>query len=197
MSEYTDDNQVFAQQTDFIFPQYLSVTTADQYFYQRLNSDAWLNASEADKNASLVQSTRAIDLLNFVGVKCHPDQILEFPRWQPRMSDEQLLYQNRAAWLHYQDEPVQQTVPRKNPGIPQDILIACCENAVVLLGGFDFEMELSLLNTQATNYGAVRETYDRTLVETHLRSGIASGLAWQRLKPWLADTQSFTFSRVN
>lgn len=163
--------------SNIVFPQYLANDVADQYFYNRLNSDVWLNASELDKTAALMQSTRAIDNLNFLGVKFDASQSLAFPRWQPD------LYSDANS-------PV-------TPVIPQDILIACCENAIVLLDGFDFEIEMAGLNNNAVIFAGVRETYDRQLAVSHLRHGIASALAWTYLKPWLNDTLSFTLSRVN
>jgi len=81
--------------------------------------------------------------------------------------------------------------------VPQAILIACCENAIALLDGFDFEIEIKNLSTVKSEYAAIRETYDRTLAMNQLRSGIASAKAWTLLKPWFADTLTFTISRAN
>lgn len=165
---------------NFVLPQYLPNDVADQYFYSRLKSDVWFEASEQEKTAALVQSTRAIDHLNFLGVKYDPNQALAFPRWQPPT------YEN-----------CQPVVNNSPPTIPQDILIACCENAIVLLDDFDFEIEIAALNNTASIYAGVRETYERTLAVSHLRHGIASSVAWIYIKPWLNDTFSFTLSRVN
>lgn len=59
---------------------YLSVANAQLYFNERLHTDAWDDASDADKLKALIMATRAIDKLNFIGEKADPDQDLQFPR---------------------------------------------------------------------------------------------------------------------
>lgn len=183
----------------FNFPQYLSAQTADSYFYSRLNSDVWLQSTEQEKNAALIQSTRAIDNLNFVGTKVDMAQPCQFPRVQPPPYATSAL----PPWLwggYYYDnqEPFTPiTPPKVIPGIPQEILIACCENAITLLDGFDIELELKSLYVTSDVYAGVRTTYDRNIAVTHLVAGIASSVAWKYLTPWLADAKSFIFSRAN
>jgi len=59
---------------------YLTVDDAQLYFDEKLNVEPWDNSSGADKYKSLIMATRAIDNLNFSGVKTLSTQELEFPR---------------------------------------------------------------------------------------------------------------------
>lgn len=60
---------------------YITVADATTYFADRLGTDAWDDATDTDKLKALKQSTRAIDRLNFRGVKTDSTQELEFPRY--------------------------------------------------------------------------------------------------------------------
>lgn len=80
--------------------------------------------------------------------------------------------------------------------IPTAIKVAVCENALALLDGIDIEVELRLLNSSSQSYTGIRETYDRSFVAEHLRAGIASGVAWTYIYPYLADPHQLKFSRV-
>ena len=59
---------------------YGTIVDGDTYFASRLNADAWDDATDADKTKALTQSTRAIDLLNYLGEKTDEDQVNQFPR---------------------------------------------------------------------------------------------------------------------
>lgn len=194
-----NDGSIVASPVGLTFPQYLTNDVADSYFYARLNSDVWLNACERDKTAALIQSTRAIDNLNFLGVKFDMNQPLQFPRWQPDALASSGFPPYWNGGFYFENPPPYSPIvlPTIIPGIPPEILMACCENAIVLLDDFDFEVELASLNVSTSQYATIRDTYDRTLAVTHLRHGIASSQAWIMLKPWLADTNTFTLSRVN
>jgi hypothetical protein len=186
--------------SNFNFSQYLTVNEAMEYFCQRLNSNVWYNSSLSNQNAALIQSTTAIDNLNYLGTKLDPNQVNEFPRWQPSPSTQAGLpaWWNGGFYFSLPAPPYTPvTEPIVTPVVPQEILIAVCENAIVLLDGFDFELEIKNLYTIKSEYAAIRETYDRTIAVTQLRSGIASARAWTLLQPWLADTKSFTISRAN
>ena len=60
--------------------QYCTIAIGQAYFDERLNTDAWDGATDADKNKALLMSTKRIERLNFLGVKYDDDQDLEFPR---------------------------------------------------------------------------------------------------------------------
>ena len=60
---------------------YGSITGANLYFgSQRLQSEPWEEALVTDRQKGLIMATRAIDRLNFAGVKTDDDQVLQFPR---------------------------------------------------------------------------------------------------------------------
>jgi hypothetical protein len=59
---------------------YLDTTDAQTYFDGRLSTDAWDDASSADKTKALTMATRAIDALNFQGEKTVSTQEHQFPR---------------------------------------------------------------------------------------------------------------------
>ena len=60
--------------------QYCTIAIGQTYFDERLNTDAWDDATDADKNKALLMSTKRIERLNFLGVKYDDNQDLEFPR---------------------------------------------------------------------------------------------------------------------
>jgi len=53
---------------------------AQPYFDERLNSEAWDDATEADQNKALTMATRQIDQLNYAGDMTEDDQDNQFPR---------------------------------------------------------------------------------------------------------------------
>lgn len=162
-------------------PQYISVDDADAYFATRLNSDDWLNASLSEKTASLIEATRAINRLSYVGVKCDTAQANEFPRY----TDYRLVVDCRTL-----DTP-------PAPPVPDEILIACCEEAIVRLGGIDMEMEIEGTSMQDAAFAGVKATYTSTSVRPNIQNGIASYVAWTYLQIWLSDTAEINLSRVS
>lgn len=81
--------------------------------------------------------------------------------------------------------------------VPDDIKKACAEDALMLLDGFDVELELEQLNMVSQGYANVRSTYDRTAPPPHIVAGIASSVAWRYLKPYLRDVNTFRVNRVS
>ncbi len=59
---------------------YINIVDADVYFGERLNSDAWENATDADKLKALKMGTRSIDRLNFKGSRASTTQERQYPR---------------------------------------------------------------------------------------------------------------------
>ena len=59
---------------------YSTLVEAQAYMDGKLNTDAWDDASVADQTTSLIQSTKIIDRLNYVGCKTDDAQTLSFPR---------------------------------------------------------------------------------------------------------------------
>lgn len=59
---------------------YADLTYANAYFATRLHTEAWDDASTADKTKALTMATRDIDRLSFSLAKTDPEQANEFPR---------------------------------------------------------------------------------------------------------------------
>lgn len=55
-------------------------TYADAYFANRLNTDAWDNATEANQDKALAQATAAFERLSYRGEKTSSTQTYQFPR---------------------------------------------------------------------------------------------------------------------
>jgi len=90
---------------------YLDVATAELYFADRLHTSTWDNATEADKSASLIQATREIESMNFLGSRYDATQKLSFPR----------------SGLVIDGIEVDETT------VPQDVKSAVCEYAILML----------------------------------------------------------------
>lgn len=59
---------------------YVTVLGADEYFNDRLNSQAWDLAESNDKTRALKTATKYINRLNFIGTKTDSNQPHQFPR---------------------------------------------------------------------------------------------------------------------
>ena len=63
------------------FNSYLSVAEGDALGAQALGDNSWNNTTEEiDKEKALVNATKWLDTLDFVGTKCDPSQPLKWPR---------------------------------------------------------------------------------------------------------------------
>lgn len=147
--------------------QYATIAEAQAYFDNRLNTEAWDDATDANKNKALGMATvTIIDRLNFRGEKTDPDQELQFPRG---------------------DDTV----------VPQDIKNACAEIALALLDGVDPELEFDNLRMKSQAYGVVRSTYDSDRAPEHYVAGVPSSIAWRFLKPYLRNVFTVNLDRVS
>ena len=61
-------------------PSYVTEAEAQTYFDNRLNVEAWDDATSTDRQKSLGHATSVIDRLNFVGCKAEEAQVNQFPR---------------------------------------------------------------------------------------------------------------------
>lgn len=59
---------------------YGTIEEGDCYFHSILNGKYWLNSTPLKKKQALVEATRLIDNLNYIGDKADSDQRLQFPR---------------------------------------------------------------------------------------------------------------------
>lgn len=147
-----------------------TVPYADQnygntYFGERLRTSAWDNALLADQVKALKQATRAIDNLNFAGVKADdtwtdglPNQPNQFPRGEDTL-------------------------------VPDAVKQACCELALAFLDDVDPNLELEALPIQSQGMGDARTMRDTSYVMEHVRLGIPSIQAYTLLLPFMRDTQ--------
>lgn len=59
---------------------YVSLSAAETIMAEIFSKDGWAAASDSQKSLALVDATRRIDRLNFIGQKSDADQVLQFPR---------------------------------------------------------------------------------------------------------------------
>jgi len=91
---------------------YILQADATTYFSLRIGSDAWTAATTGTKDSALVTATRMLDRMVWTGEKTAADQDLEFPRTGLTDKDG-----NEVA----------------SDAIPQEILDATCELALILI----------------------------------------------------------------
>jgi hypothetical protein len=163
---------------------YATTTEADAYFDTRLHSQLWEGASPSDKTKALAQATRAIDRLRFIGQR-HSVYLTI----QNGNTDSVAIAQAVA------EQPLE--FPRDaDEEVPEDIKIACYEEAFTLLDGKDPDAELEDLPVVSQGYSSVRVTVDRSFVQEHLNAGIVSPRAWRYLKPYIAEAREVRLNRV-
>jgi len=147
---------------------YISISDANLYFETRLATEAWDYAIPTDRTKALAQATRAIDRLNFIGIKVSQTQQFQWPRiLNPRRPN-----QSSSGVL------------------PPDIQIATAELALNYLDGVDSDLEDELIGSQSDAYATIRVTSDPTVARDHIKAGIVSITAWRLLLPWLNDPRS-------
>jgi len=105
---------------------YISLDDANTYFEGRLNASVWTDATDANKNAGLVQAARILDrYIGWLGYKTDQDQAMQWPRWG--ICYEGSMYyecpDNPQTWIYALDSTI----------IPQELKDAQCELALVLL----------------------------------------------------------------
>lgn len=132
------------------FDALLSRPDAEIYFYNRLWSTSWEEATELDKEKAIIMASRTILNLSLMD------------------------YDN----------------------IPQDLKDAACEIALMLLDGIDPEREFENLSMVSQGYANIRSTYDRSIRQEHIESGVVSIKAWQLISPYLDVSKELKFSRV-
>ncbi len=157
---------------------YISIYDANLYFNTRLNTEPWDSSIDSDKIKALAQATRAIDRLNFKGIKADPLQQFQWPR----------IIINRANNCNNLNII-------KTSVIPQDIQMAVCELALNLLDGVDPDLEDELIGSTSSAYATVRITSDSKVARDHVKAGIVSITAWRLLLPYLQDSREITMRK--
>lgn len=164
---------------------YASLDEASDYFQWATPSEAWDDASPTERAKALVTATRAIDRLNFAGL---------------RTSDWSRLVNTRTPIRILDPAPVGQDLEFPRNGettIPQPIKDATCEIAYALLDGVDPEMESQSLEVSSQNFSAVSTSYDTTSRSMAIRNGIVSRTAWGLIYPYLASPYEINLVRVS
>ncbi len=106
---------------------------------------------------------------------------------------------DRLAFVSDKTDPNQELeFPRGGDDVvPNDIKIATYEIAYAYIDGHEVENDTDDLAVVSQGYSSVRATYDRSIKQPHIASGIPSIVAWRYLLPYLVNTQSFGRNRVN
>lgn len=60
---------------------YLTIVDAQDYFDERLHTEAWDSAEDVDRDKALAMATKLIDRINYLGEKTDSSQELQFPRF--------------------------------------------------------------------------------------------------------------------
>jgi len=154
---------------------YNTLSEANTYFSERLNSEPWDSASNTDRTKALIMASRAIDRLNFVGDKIGS---AEFPRKFTILID--------GEEVVVEDEVV-----------PENIKYAECEIALCLLSEYDVNLEADNSNVEQSTFGPMTMRSNVSFMPQHFANGIVSATAWQYLKPYLRDPVCIRINRVN
>ena len=83
-----------------------------------------------------------------------------------------------------------------NALVPDDVKIATCEIASVLLSAVDLELEMENLFTKSQSYASINTGYDGSIVPDYLRAGIPSAVAWSYLRPYLFNPRTIRVNRI-
>lgn len=117
---------------------FISLADATAYLAQRLNADAWDNATDPNKEKALITASRAINKLEFIGDKKVSTQTMEFPR---------IFGENYGDGLAI-------------PELPQEIKDAVCEEALALLDfGNSAHLKNQKMGISSMNIGAGQANY--------------------------------------
>lgn len=165
---------------------YVTLDEAETYMAGRLGTTAWDEATEADRAASLLMATRALDGLSFRGRKYDIDQTLEFPRayWAAGsktgiFSEENERYSTFNTITGYWYDA--------DAGVPQRVKDAECEEALALLvsGGEEDRSSLMRQGVKAVSFSSFSETYSDAAV-SRSRTGLKSVEAMALMRPYIA-----------
>jgi hypothetical protein len=156
---------------------YVSLDEAETYFETRIDSGAWLNADDEDKESALVTATLILDENQFIGVAVSSEQSLGWPR-------------NGASFV---DPKLGLVVAYGNTEIPSRLKKAVYEQAYHLLSNEN------LLDNKSQNFEEI-SIGSITLKDTNkdtTRASMTSNLARKFIKPLLTNQGSNSWWRVN
>lgn len=149
---------------------YVDVAEANEYFAERLESDAWTAAASVSGKqlASLKQATRMINQLNFVGRKAEDIQENEFPR---------------------DDETT----------IPREVKMATCEIAIALLRKVSLQTTSQTVGLTSKSVGDASQSFADSTAGMSIFSiaGNTNSMeAYRLLRPWLYPSTQVDLIRV-
>jgi hypothetical protein len=148
---------------------YVSLEEAVAYFATRLYVDAWTNAADDEvRRRALIMATQRLESLPWDGYRSTSAQRLQWPRSGCMDRDGYAIAFN---------------------AIPEDVRLACCEEALDLLAkGSDPGAVDALANFASLKVGpialALRETAPRTANERR-------AIVWEMLEPYLQSSSAF------
>jgi hypothetical protein len=104
---------------------------------------------------------------------------------------------DRLSFISSKENPLQPLeFPRKNIGMPDGIKAATWHIAIMLLDGYDPEIEAEKLMTEMNKYSSVQSYYERDFIPDYKVAGIPSAVAWGYLRPYLRDAREISLSRI-
>jgi len=146
---------------------YATEEEAQDYFDGRLNTDAWDDTSASGGDRAKALLTASRAI-------------------------------DRLNFISQQtDEDQDNQFPRGGAEeIPDNIVIACCEETLSLLEGRDPVMEEESLRIVSQTYANVKSAFDPSVAAEHIFNGITSPIAWRYIKPYIRNTTSPEIERV-
>lgn len=167
---------------------YGSVSEGDTFFEGELHTYDWDTASNADKTKALTVASRLIDQFEYAEQKYTIDALGDPDNY------------TEAAWeaaVQAANASQPHEFPRGDVNtVPTEIEQAAYLIAKALLSGRDPEMDLETQTNKNTRYGQLSSSRDvagNTL--EHISHLIPSPRAWNLIRPFLRDRDTFCYSR--
>jgi hypothetical protein len=161
---------------------YGTLIAAEKFFQYRLHNYDWVESNIQRRTSSLVEASDLIDQFDYLGSK-YSVAVLTDPTPE----------QERLARLSQPREFPRGTVNE----LPKEIETATYLIAIALLSGRVPDADLESLAKKSTQYGDLKTTYNREgNNEEHIAHLIPSAQAWNLIKPFLRENNSFHVKRV-
>ena len=173
---------------------YGTVNEGNAFFAARLHSYDWTQATVADRQAALVQSTELIDQFAYLGYKTTVQAVLDSISSE---GGDPTTDENKASLQAAQiAQPLE--FPRgEDTDVPDEIKNACYLISKALLGGRDPDMDLEALASRGVAYGDVKTLYTRSSnTQDHIAHLIPSPQAFNLLRPFFRERYQFDIHRV-
>lgn len=185
----------------------ISVSTSGGYvFHERYNLEKDPNTTDLSSDASLLSSELTNSYIDVSGADNYFSTRLNSDIWDDSTNTDKQKALIEATRLidNLNFEGTKHTTaqtlqfPRGDDTvIPNDIKIATCELAISLLDDIDLDEEVNALRVESDGYSSVKATYNSNIASDHVRSGIVSIRAWNKLLPYLRDPRQIKLNRVS